>query len=74
MLSNVRRNGLVFDMTALYRLPGGDFPLWIERDTQSGLLRCEIGDPNVRVLHSGYNGLVPETKPFRLTESVKAAG
>ena len=21
-----------------------------------------------------YNGLVPETKPFRLTESVKAAG
>jgi len=27
-----------------------------------------------RVLHSGYNGLVPETKPFRLTESVKAAG
>ncbi|HUD64871.1 MAG TPA: hypothetical protein VMQ17_09850 [Candidatus Sulfotelmatobacter sp.] len=22
----------------------------------------------------GYNDLVPETKPFRLTESVKAAG
>jgi len=25
-------------------------------------------------LCNGYNGLVPEAKPFRLTESVKAAG
>jgi hypothetical protein len=25
-------------------------------------------------LCNGYNGLVPDVKPFRLTESVKAAG
>ncbi len=25
-------------------------------------------------LRNGYNGLVPDVRPFRLTESVKAAG